>query len=128
MRWNVCITLMKELTIFNSLQLGFPMSVLHTFDRHFNITLIHLYWLLLLESVLRFPALLSRVLRKLVVWILSQFSWPVTTWSRIWVWGISEQIANSFIFFFFFVCLYFTLLFRGYVLSTCLANYLDDIY
>ena len=105
MLWNICITLMKELTIFNSLWLGFCMSVLHAFFRHLNIILIHFYWLLLLESVLRFLALLSHVLRKPFIWILSQFNWLVATRCRIWVWGILEQITNSFIsFLFMFTC------------------------
>ena len=130
MRWNTCITLMKQLTIFKSLKfLGFFLRVLNAFCGHSNIILIHLYWLLL-ESVLRLPALLSRVLRKPVIWILSKFNWLVATWCRSWVWGISEQITNSFIFFIFlFTC---TLLlyssFTGIFLSTCLANFLDDIY
>ena len=102
MRWNASITPMKQLTIFNSLQLlGFFMRVLHAFCRHSNIILIHFYLLLSLESVLRFLFLLSRVFRKPVIWILSKFNWLVVTWWRIWVWGISEQITNSFIYFFF---------------------------
>ena len=108
MRWNTCNTLMKELTIFNSLWLGFFMSVFHAFWRHLNIILIHFYWLLLLESVLRFPALLSRIFGKPVILILSQFNWLVATWCMIWVWGISEQITNSFIaFIFYLLVLYF---------------------
>ena len=35
---------MKELAIFNSLQMGFLMSVLHAFYRHLSIILIHFYW------------------------------------------------------------------------------------
>ena len=62
-----------------------------------NIILIDLYWLLLLEPVLRFLVLLSRVLWKPVIWILSKFNWLVVTWCGIWVWGILEQITNSFI-------------------------------
>ena len=71
--------------------------VLHAFYRHLNTILIHFYWLLLLESVLRFPALLSRVMRKPVIWILSQFNGMVATSCGTWVWEISEQITNSFI-------------------------------
>ena len=102
MRWNVCITLMKQLTIFNSLQLlGFFMRVLHAFCRHSNIILIHFYWLLLLESVLRFLVLLSRVLRKPVIWILSKFNWLVVTWCRIWVWESRNRLLTVLYFFFF---------------------------
>ena len=54
MRWNACITLMRQLTIFNSLYFGFFVSVLHAFCRHLNIILIHFYWLSLLDSNLRF--------------------------------------------------------------------------
>ena len=72
------------------------------FYRHLNIILIYFYWLLLLGSVLRFPAVLSRVLWKPVSWLLSQFNCLVATWSGICVWGISEQITNSFISFLFF--------------------------
>ena len=97
MRWNACITLMKELPIFNSLWLGFFTSIVHAFCRHLNIILIHFYSLLLLESVLKFLAPLSRILRKPVIWILLQFNWLVAAWCGIWIWGISEQINNSFI-------------------------------
>ena len=109
MQYNACK--MLETAFFfsfflNSIQLfGFFMSVLHVFCRHSNIILIHFYWLLLLKSVLRFPALLSRVLRKPVIWILSKFNWLVAAWCGIWMWGISEQITNSFISFLFFFCL-----------------------
>ena len=106
MRLNACITLTKQLTIFILLQLlDFFMRVLHALCCHSNIILIHFYWLLLLESVLRFLVLLSRVLRKPVIWILSKFNWLVVTWYGIWVWGILEQITNSFIsFLFLFTC------------------------
>ena len=105
MRRNACIMLMKELTIFNSLYLGLFISVLHVFCRHLNIILIHFYWLLLLESVLRFPPRLSGIFWTPVNWILSQFNWLVATWCGIWVWGMSEEITNSFISFpFFFTC------------------------
>ena len=115
---------LKQLTFFfNWLQLlGFFMSVLLAYCRHSNIILIHFYWLLLLKSVLRFPALLSRVLRKPVIWILSKYNRLVATWCGICVWGISEQITNSFMSFLFFFCLlvlYFyeapSQLFFGYV-------------
>ena len=36
MRQNACITLKKELTIINSLYLGFSMSVLPSFEYYFN--------------------------------------------------------------------------------------------
>ena len=68
MLWNTCITLMIKRTIFNSLYLCFFMSAL----------------MLLLEFVLRFPRLLSRVLRKPVIWIFMQFIWLVTTWCGSW--------------------------------------------
>ena len=106
MQYNACE--MIETAFFfsfflNSIQLfGFFMIVLHVFCRHSNIILIRFY---LLKSVLRFPALLSRVLRKPVVWILSKFNWLVAAWCEIWMWGISEQITNSFISFLFFFCL-----------------------
>ena len=93
---------MKQLTFFNSLQLlVFFTRVLHAFCRHSNIILIHFYWLLLLESVLRFLVLLSRVLQKPVIQIFAKFNWLVATWCGIWVWGISKQITNSFISFLF---------------------------
>ena len=52
MLWNACITLMKELTTFSSLYLGFFMSVLHAFlsssGYHLNslllISLLCLFW------------------------------------------------------------------------------------
>ena len=81
--------------------LGRFISVLHAFCCHSSIILIHFYWLLLQKSVLRFPALLSRVLRKPVIWILSKLNWLVATWCGIWVWGISKHITNSFISFLF---------------------------
>ena len=118
MRWNASITPMKQLTIFNSLQLlGFFMRVLHAFCRHSNIILIHFYLLLSLESVLRFLFLLSRVFRKPVIWTSSKFNWLVVTWCGISVWGISGQITNSFIsFLFLFICalFFFVWLFHGY--------------
>ena len=57
MRWNACIEIMKQLTIFNSLKLlGFFMRVLHAFCHHSNIILIHLidfyYWSLFWDSLL----------------------------------------------------------------------------
>ena len=66
---------------------------LPSFEYHFNSLLL----MFLLEPVLRFLALLSRVLRKPVIWISSQFNWLVATWCRIFVWEISEQITKSFI-------------------------------
>ena len=111
MRYNTCEMLETAYFFlfsffFNSLQLlGFFMSVLHAFCRHSNIILIHFYWFLLLKSVLRFPALLSRALRKPVTSILSKYNRLVATWCKIWVWGISEQKTNSFISFLFFFCL-----------------------
>ena len=56
------------------------MILLHAFCRHSNIILIHFYWLLLLQSVLRFTALLSRILQKPVIWILSKFNRLFATW------------------------------------------------
>ena len=44
----LCITLIKQLTVFNSFYLGFFMSVLHAFYRHLNVILINFYLLLLL--------------------------------------------------------------------------------
>ena len=67
--FNACISLMKELAIFNSLWLGFFMGVLHAFCCHLNIILVHIYWLLLQQSALKFPTVLSCVLRKPVIWI-----------------------------------------------------------
>ena len=57
----------------------FFMSILHAFYCHLNNNLIQFYWLLLLESVLKFPALTSCVLWKLVIWLLLQFKWLVAT-------------------------------------------------
>ena len=54
---------------------------------HFNFILIHFYWLLLLDSVLEFPALVSRILWKPVIWLLLWFSW------LIWVCWIVKQIT-----------------------------------
>ena len=56
-------------------------------------------------SVLRFPALLSSVLRKPVIWTLSQFNWLLPHDAGSGCGGISEQITNSFIsFLFMFTC------------------------
>ena len=118
------------------------MRVLHAFCRHSNIILIHFYWLLLLESVLRFLVLLSRVLRKPVIWILSKFNWPVVTWCRFWVWGILEQITNSlnlFIFCLLVLCFcvapsrvffeyVFCKLFGWYLLNLYIGNFLIELY
>ena len=108
MQYNACE--MLETTFFllfltHSSCCGFFMSVLHACCRHLNIILIRFYLFLLLKSVLRFPALLSRVLRKPVIWILSKYNRLVVTWCGICVWGISEQITNSFMSFLFFFCL-----------------------
>ena len=89
--WNACITLFHECFA----------CVLSSFEYRFNSLLLTL----LMESVLRFPALLPSILLKLVIWILLLFNWLVVIWCKIWVWGISEQIINSFIFFLFlFTC------------------------
>ena len=48
------------------------MSVLYAFCCHFNAILINFYCLLLLASLLRFAALLSRIFQKHVIWILLQ--------------------------------------------------------
>ena len=89
------------LFLTHSSLLGFFMRVLHAFCRHPIIISIHFYRLLLLESILRFLVLLSRVLRKPVIWVLSIFNRLVARWYGIWVWGISKQITNSFISFLF---------------------------
>ena len=63
---------------------------------HFDTILTYFYWLLLLESVLGFPALVSRILWKPVILLLSRFNWLVATWWGIYAWGVSKQITNSF--------------------------------
>ena len=75
---------------------------------HFSIILIHFYLLLLLDSVLGFPALVSRILCKPAVWLLSRFNWLIATWCGIWVWGFSKQITNSFtcVYMCVYMCLY----------------------
>ena len=90
--------------LWNSLL--FLMRVLHGYCRHSNSILIRFYWLLLQESVL---SLLSCILRKPVISILSKFNWLVATWCGMWVWRIWEQITNGFISFlsFCFPVLYF---------------------
>ena len=83
---------------------GFLMSVLHTFCHHLDINLIQFYWLLLLGSVLNFPALLSRVLWKPVIWILSQFSWLVATYVGSGC-GVSRNRLLTVLYLFFCFCL-----------------------
>ena len=119
--WNACITLMKQPTFFNLLQLlGFFMRVLHAFCRHSNIILIYFYWLLLLESVLRFLVLLSRVLQKPVIQILAKFNWLVATWC-----GITNSFTS---FLFCLLVLYFyltpSLVFFEYVSRKRFGRYL----
>ena len=46
---------------------------------HFNIILIHFYWLLLPDSVVGFPALVFCILWKPVIWLLLRFNWLVVT-------------------------------------------------
>ena len=58
---------------------------------HTNIILIHFYWLLLLDSVLGFPALVSRILWKPLIWLLSRFNWLVATWCDIWASGCRDS-------------------------------------
>ena len=36
------------------------------------------------------------IIYKPVIWLLLQFNWLVATWCKIWVWGFSKQITNSF--------------------------------
>ena len=97
--FNACISLMKELAIFNSLWLGFFMSVLHAFCCYLNIILVHIYWLLLQQSALKFPAVYCHAFcgNQLFEFLL-QFNWLVAPWWGIWVWGILEQTNNSFIY------------------------------
>ena len=79
MRWNICISLMKEVTI--STHSGWAFSwVFCMACYHFNIILIHFFWLLLRDSVLGFPDLVSRILRKPVIWLFLQFNWQVAMW------------------------------------------------
>ena len=101
MRWNACMTFIKELTIFNSVWLGFIMSVLHAFQRHLNIILIHFYWCLLLESVLRFPALFSHVF--LETSYMTFIAFELTGCYMMWDLGLKNlrtDYNQSFIFFF----------------------------
>ena len=46
---------------------------------HFNIIIIHFYWLLLPDSVVGFPALVFCILWKPVIWLLLRFNWLVVT-------------------------------------------------
>ena len=63
----------ERLTIFNSLWFR---TVLQAFYRHLNIILVHFYWLLLLESVLQFPAsCLAFCLNQLF-----EFYWDSSDW------------------------------------------------
>ena len=73
------------------------------------------YWVLLLESIRRFPALVSRVLWKPVIWILLKFSWLVATWWGICVLGVgfSEQITNSYIYLIYIYILYIYKILHG---------------
>ena len=60
----------------------------------------------LLDSVLGFPALVFRILWKLVIRLLLGLNWLVATWCGIWLWGISKEITNSFtyVYMYVFVC------------------------
>ena len=53
MRWNACISLMKELTIFSSPQLSFFMSVLHSFLLFYFTFIDFYYWILFWNSLLQ---------------------------------------------------------------------------
>ena len=106
MLWNACITLMKELTSFSSLYLGFFMSVLHaflsSFEYHLNslilISLLCLFW----DSLLYCLAFCGNQLFEL---FLSQFNWLLPHDAGSGCGGILEQITNSFIsFLFMFTC------------------------
>ena len=74
--------------------MGFLVDILQAFYCFLNIIFILFYLNLLLESVLRFPALLFCILWE---WLLLRFNWLVVAWCRTWVWGISEHIAKSFV-------------------------------
>ena len=108
MWWNACFTLMKQLTFFwltpvVGLFHECFVWVLPWFDYHFNSFL-----LTFITEVCCNISLFSRVLQKPFTWILSKFNWLVPTSCRIWVWGILEQITNSFIsFLFLFTCAFF---------------------
>ena len=110
---------------------GFFMSVLHAFYRHWNIILLRFYLLLLLTSVLRFRALLSRFCENQFF----EFYRNSTDWLPHYAGSECGESRNRlqtvlYPFSSFFVYLYFTFieLLRGYFLSTCLANFLDKIY
>ena len=118
------------------------MSVLHAFCHHLNSILIRFYWLLLPNVVLKFPALLSRVVRKPVMWILSHWTLPHDAGS-----GCGESrnrlLTVLYIFFFCLLVLYFYVapsrvffeyvswwLFRSYLLIligyfTCILDFFN---
>ena len=80
----------------------------NVFYRHLNIILIYFYWLLLLGSVLRFPAVLSRVLWKPVSWLYrSSTGWLPhdlgSACGEFW-----NRLQTVLYLFFFVVYLYFT--------------------
>ena len=90
---------MKKLTILLILVKPFHECFAERF-----IILIHFYSLFLLDSLLGFPALVSCILLKPVIWLLLQLNWLVSMWCKIWVWGFSRQITNIFIWFY--ICVY----------------------
>ena len=116
---------------FNSLQLlGFFMRVLHAFFRHSNIIFNSVLLTFITVVCSEIPC--SIVSRFVETSYLNFIEIQLTGchMMRDLSVGISEQITNSFIFFLFlFTCsllLYSS--FAGYFFSTCLANFLDDIY
>ena len=103
------------------------MSVLHEFSRHLNTILIHFYWFSLLESVPIFPALLSRVSRKLVIWFCrSSADWlPLYTGSGCGEF-LNRLLSVLYLFFFCLLVLYFHVApFAGIHPSIYLSVYLS---
>ena len=129
MQWNTCITLIKEVTSFNSLYLSFFISVLHAFCCHLNIFLTHFYrlycWSLFWDSLLHCLAFCTNHLfhfyRSLPGLLPHGGGFACgESWSRL----LTIYMLS------FFVYLYFTFmqLLCGYFLIRFLANFLDDIY
>ena len=109
--------------------LGFFLRVWHAFRRHSNVILIHFYWLLALESVLRFfisCSIVSRFGETSYFLILSKFNWLVVTWS-----GCGESrnrlLTLLYLFFFYLVVLCFCVAPSRVFFEYMLANFLDDI-